>query len=56
MESESEWCRKLLDQLSPSPEEALRTIRTLRKRLLEEDPEKTPEEGTEKKLKAETFS
>ena len=54
MESESEWCRRLLDQLSP--EEALRTIRTLRKRLLEEDPEKKPEEGTEKKLKAETFS
>ena len=50
MESESERCRSLLAQLSP--EVALTTIRKLRKRLLEEDSEQTPEEGTEKKLKA----
>ena len=35
---ECEWCRNLLDELTP--DEALRTIRTLRKRLREEDLEK----------------
>ena len=54
MKSESECCQRLLAQLPPA--EAPMTIRILRKRLLEEDIEKTPEEGTEKKLQAETFS
>ena len=47
-------CRKLLDELPP--DQALRTVRTLRKRLCGEDLEKQPEEEIEKKLKEETFS
>ena len=44
-------CRKLLDELPP--DQALRTVRTLRKRLRGEDLEKQPEEEIEKKLEKE---
>ena len=47
------WCRKLLSLLPP--DEALKTVRTLRKRLAEEALEKKREEEPEKKLKEETF-
>ena len=54
METEILRCQKLLDELPP--DQALRTISTLRKRLREGDFEKQMEEEIEKKLKEETFS